>query len=126
MSEYVKKTLKELKESYKLDGTVETPAGPEKFGNGPGEELTGKQKEDFHTYIVKGLFACKRARPDIHLAITALLTRVRALTTSDWKKLVQVMKFLNGTQDDVLTLKVNDLHVVHWYVDASFAVHPNF
>ena len=86
MSEYVKKTLKEFKESYKLDGTAETPTAPDLFGNGPGEELTGKQKEDFHTYVVKGLFACKRARPDIHLAITALSTRVRAPTTSDWKK----------------------------------------
>ena len=36
------------------------------------------------------------------------------------------MKFLNGTQDDVLTLRVDDLRVVHWYVDASFAVHPDF
>ena len=42
------------------------------------------------------------------------------------KKLVRVLKFLNGTQDDLLTLKVNDLHVVRWYVDASFAVHPDF
>ena len=36
------------------------------------------------------------------------------------------MKFLNGTKDDVLTLKVNDLHVICWYMDASFAVHPDF
>ena len=76
--------------------------------------------------MAKGLFACKRARPDIHLAITALSTRVRSPTTDDWKKLVCVMKFLNGTKDDMLTLKVDDLHAICWYVDASFAVHPDF
>ena len=27
---------------------------------------------------------------------------------------------------DVLTLSVDDLHVLKWYVDASFAVHPDF
>ena len=67
----------------------------------------------------------QKGEADIHLAIMALSTRVRAPTTNDWKKLVRVMKFLNGTQDDVLTLRVNDLHVVRWYVDALFAVHPN-
>ena len=36
------------------------------------------------------------------------------------------MKYLNGTQDKVLTLKADDLHVIKWYVDASFAVHPDF
>ena len=126
MSDYIKKTLDEFKEDYKLDGTAETPAGSDLFNHGSGEELSGKQKSDFHTFVAKGLFACKRARPDIHLAITALSTRVRAPTTDDWKKLIRILKFLNGTKDDVLTLKVDDLHVMRWYVDASFAVHPDF
>ena len=112
MSEYVKKTLEEFKESYKLDGTADTPAAKDVFDIGPGEELVGKQKSNFHTFTAKGLFACKRARPDIHLPITAMSTRVRCSTTDDWKKLVRVMKFLNGTQDDVLTLRVDDLHVI--------------
>jgi hypothetical protein len=36
------------------------------------------------------------------------------------------MKYLNGTQDEVLFLSADDLHVIKWYVDASFAVHPDF
>ena len=36
------------------------------------------------------------------------------------------MKYLNGTQNMMLTLAANDLHVVKWYVDVSYAVHPNF
>ena len=36
------------------------------------------------------------------------------------------MKYINGTLDDVLTLKVDNLHTIKWYVDASFAVHPDF
>ena len=36
------------------------------------------------------------------------------------------MKYLNGTQDMMLTLAATDLHMVKWYVDVSYAVHPNF
>ncbi len=36
------------------------------------------------------------------------------------------MKYLNGTKKLCLTLKADNLRVVKWYVDASFALHPNF
>jgi hypothetical protein len=39
---------------------------------------------------------------------------------------MRVMKYLNGTRSEYLTLSVDDLRVVKWYVDASFAVHPDF
>jgi len=76
--------------------------------------------------VAKGLFVCRRARPDIHTTIAALCTRVRAPTQDDWCKLVRLLKYLNGTKADKLTLSADDLHVVKWYVDASFAVHPDF
>ena len=37
-----------------------------------------------------------------------------------------MMRYLNGTRADVLTLSVDDPHIIHWHVDASFAVHPDF
>ena len=36
------------------------------------------------------------------------------------------MKFLNGTKKRVLTLSADNLRVIKWYVDAAFAVHPDF
>lgn len=45
---------------------------------------------------------------------------------SDWKKLIQLLKFLNGTRDEVLTIGADNLRVIKWYVDAAFAVHPDF
>ena len=36
------------------------------------------------------------------------------------------MRYLNGTRSDKLTLAADDLHVIKHYVDASFAVHPDF
>ena len=36
------------------------------------------------------------------------------------------MKYLNGTSSLVLTLAADNLRVVRWYVDVSYAVHPDF
>jgi hypothetical protein len=52
--------------------------------------------------------------------------RVRDPNQADWEKQMRVMKYLNGTREENLTLSADDLRVVKWYVDASFAVHPDF
>jgi hypothetical protein len=39
---------------------------------------------------------------------------------------MRVMKYLNGTKEENLTLCADNLREVKWYVDASFAVHPDF
>lgn len=36
------------------------------------------------------------------------------------------MQYVKRTWKDVLTLSADSLNVVKWYVDASFAVHPDF
>ena len=113
MSEYIEQTIKEFREKgYKLDGTSETLAGNDLFSTGSGEILNGRLKDDFHTFVAKGLFAAKRARRDIQPTIAVLTTRVKEPTEGDWKKLIRLMKYLNGTSKMVLTLLVNDLHVV--------------
>jgi hypothetical protein len=105
---------------------AKTPAGDNLFNLGTGAKLDTKRSEIFHTIVVKGLFLCKRARPDIQQAILVLCTRVKDPNQADWEKLMRVMKYLNGTKNEYLTLSADDLRVVKWYVDASFAVHPDF
>jgi hypothetical protein len=90
------------------------------------KELPKLLGEVLHTIIAKGLFACKRARPDIHTAIAFLCTHVKHPTTEDWEKLLRLLKYsINGSQKDKLVLGAQDLSV-KWYVDASFAVHPDY
>ena len=55
-----------------------------------------------------------------------LSTRVKSPNESDWKKLIRLMEYLNGTKELILRLWADDLRVVKWYVDASFAVHPDY
>ena len=58
--------------------------------------------------------------------IALLCTRTKKPNVSDWNKLIRMMKYLNGMQDMKLTLSAENLRSIKWYVDASFAVHPEF
>jgi hypothetical protein len=106
--------------------TAPTPAADDLFSIDESSTLDTRRAEALHTFVAKGLFACKRARPDIHTATTFLCTRVKQPSENDWEKLLRMMNYLNGSREEVLFLSADDLHVVKWYVDASFAVHSDF
>lgn len=78
----------------------------------------------FRNATAKALYLCKRARPDIHTAVSFLTTRVRAPDQDDWKKLIRMMGYLKATRALGLTLRDKG-NGVTWWVDASFAVHPD-
>jgi len=80
----------------------------------------------FYTFVMKAMFLCKRGRPDIQPGIPFLVTRVRGPTEQDWAKLTRLLSFLKHTQDDVLTLGADNELSGEWWVDAAFAVHPDY
>ena len=65
----------------------------------------------------------KRARPDEEPGFGFLSTRVRNPTEQDMKKLIKILGHLKATIDDILTLEADDQGILHWHIDASFAVH---
>ncbi len=125
MIEYVKAMVNDFPVDLK-DETEKHACPPDLIKEGTGAKLDKDRHEAFHTFVAKGLFACKRARPDIHPAIAVLCTRVNSPTESDWGNLLHMMRFLNRTKEDKLILRADNLHILKWYVDASFAVHPDF
>ena len=50
--------------------------------------------------------------------------RTGNLNNGDWEKLVRLLKFLNLTKEDVLTIEASD-NPSTWYVDEPFAVHED-
>jgi hypothetical protein len=111
---------------FKNNESSATPATDDLFSEGTTDDLSKQQAETFHTFVAKCLFACKRARPDLHPTTAVLCTRVKKPNQDDWNKLIRMMKYCNGTREDKLILSADDLHVIKWYVDSSFAVHPDF
>jgi hypothetical protein len=125
MREYIKAMIDEF--PYEIgERTSPTPANDDLFTIKDSPNLDKIQSEELHTFVAKSLFACKRARPDLHTTTTFLCTRVKQPTQDDWTKLLRLMTYLNGSKDEVLFLSADDLHVIKWYVDASFAVHKDF
>jgi hypothetical protein len=89
------------------------------------KKLDPRAKDQFHSLVAKVLFATKRARPDTATSISFLTTRVREPDVEDWTKLVHLMKYLRGTRKLPLILSANGSGILKWWVDGSFAVHPN-
>ena len=49
----------------------------------------------------------------------------KAPDTDDYKKLARVICYLQATADMPLTLEAENLQIVKWWMDASFAVHSD-
>jgi hypothetical protein len=124
MLDYVRKLLAELPEDW--EGKALTPAANHLFTvDNNQQKVTEQQAQFFHTYVAKTLFLCKRARPDLQTTVAFLCTRVKSCDIDDYKKLKRMIQFIRATKDDYLTLSANSLHNVRWWVDASYAVHPD-
>ena len=44
----------------------------------------------------------------------------------DYKKLGRCLSYVQGTKELNLTLEANDISVIHWWINASFAVHADY
>jgi len=107
-----------------IDGITETPAGMNLFDiEDESAELNEDERKKFHTLVAKLLYIAKRVRPDVLLAVNFLTTRVQKPTEQDWKKLIRVLKYLNGTKEKGLTLRIGKTIFVQAYIDASFGTH---
>jgi Reverse transcriptase (RNA-dependent DNA polymerase) len=124
MNDYISDMLDDVPTDMR--GNAATPAAHHLFEvNQEATPLDETTSQMFHHNTAKLLFLSKRARPDIQTAVAFLTTRVKAPDVDDYKKLARVMKYLDGSQHLTMTLEADDLSVVKWWVDGSYAVHPD-
>jgi hypothetical protein len=89
------------------------------------EKLKQEKALEFHNLVANTFYSTKGARLDTCTAIAFLTTRVRAPNKDDWNNLVHLMRYIRGTRTMPLLLSANGSGIMMWWVDASFAVHPN-
>jgi hypothetical protein len=87
-------------------------------------KLQTSRAKEFHNIVAKTLYATKRSRPDTCTAVAYLTTRVREPDTDDWTKLAHMIKYLRVTKTLPLILSASSTGILKWWVDGSFAVHP--
>jgi len=113
MKDYIRDMIEEGERFIKKNDKVATPAQGDLFNEDQGRRLSEEDKATFHKIVAKGLFLAKRARPDIQPVISVLCTRVRNPGVHDWDKMVRMLRYLNGTVSDVLTVNAEKgLHCI--------------
>ena len=63
--------------------------------------------------MIKSLFICKRARPDLYTAISVLTTRVKS-QIKQIEKIDSIIKILQWKKEDKLIISMDDLHIIKW------------
>ena len=88
-----------------LGGYVSSPAAEHlREVNPDAEKLDEEKKQTFHTITARSLFSGERARPDLQPTVAFLCTRVTQPDVDDWRKLRRLLKFMQQTENDVLTI----------------------
>jgi hypothetical protein len=124
MIKYLKKIFVAFPED--ITSTAETPAAEHLFKVADEKNTTllpEEQAQAFHHTTAQLLFLAMRARPDIQTAVSFLTKRVRAPDEHDWGKLKRVLRYLKGTMHMKLTLSVDNMTTICWYIDASYGAH---
>lgn len=81
-----------------MNGTAPDPARSKLFTVHDNSPLLGVVQADFfNSMTARLLFAVKRVRPDIQVAVAYLCTRVWEPTKDDYLKLARVIRYLRNT-----------------------------
>jgi len=94
-----------------------------KIRDDPSIQLPEEQAQQFHHTVAQLLFVAMRARPDIQTSVSFLTKRVQKPDEDDWNKLKRVLRYLKGTKHMKLSLRVDNLNTICWWVDAAYGVH---
>ena len=124
------KYLKKVEDKYPkpIIGTEKSPDGKHLFQVRKDTDPQKRYLEEtkavkFHHVVAQLLFVSSRARHGIHTTISLLTSRVRKPDEDDWGKLVRCMKYLKGTNYMQITLTVDTMSVIKWWVDATHHTH---
>jgi hypothetical protein len=105
-----------------------TPAVEHLFqvqNEGKAEYLCEEMAYKFYHITAQLLFLSARARHDIQVAVDFLTTRVKKPHEDDWGELRRVLKYLKGTKYIKLTLSIDDMSKIIWWVDPYDSTHKD-
>ena len=126
MGGYTTNIVNDYEVFYKVK-EVTTPATQDLFHVGDeNKPLNEGEAKVFHTFVARLLYLCKRARPDIQLAVLYLCTRVKGPNVSDKRKLDRVIGFLKRTQNRKRRIcGSGDASRLKGYIDSAFSSHDD-
>ena len=125
MTDYLKEAIKES--CMDISKVSPTPATKKLFDvDERSPPLSGAEGEVFHRVAAKLLYVAIRVRMDLLLAVIFLCTQVSKCTVEDRLKLKRLLEYIKGTLHLTYTVGTDDMGKIQSWVDASYAVHPDF
>ena len=82
-----------------MEGIAKMPAANHLSLVNDGCATLEEEKAQLFHHLLAMLYLCKWARQDIQTAVAFLCTRVKSLSTDEYKELTIIMQYLCGTQD---------------------------
>ena len=79
----------------------------------------------FHHSVSQLPFMISQFRRDIKMVVSFLTTKVKIPYEDDWGKLKMVLKYPKGTKHMKLTLILDSLSIVYWWIDELYNTHEN-
>ena len=126
MIKYLHKLLTGFSEYDTLKKGVKTPAHKKLFeirDEKEEEYLSDEQAQEFYHVTAQLLFLYNHTRPYVQTAVAFLTTIFKKPGQDDWGKLWRVLAYLKHTKYMKLTITVDDLSIIRWWVDASDQTH---
>ena len=125
MDDYVKTMLNDA--PFSMDRKAATPAAAHlfKINTVNPKPLDQERKDLFVHLVMQGLYLSQHGCPDIRTAISFLCSRLKCPDEDDYKKLTRLIRYLRHTLHMCLVLRKDATDVVCWWIDASYAVHPD-
>ena len=124
MDKYIANVIDSFPEQ--ITGVSATPATDKLFAIRQDDRpLPEEQALHFHHVTAQLLYASMRVRRDRQTTVAFLTTRVKSPGEDDWGKLKRVLKYLNGTRHLHLTLSVDSLSSIKWYINGSHQIHDD-
>ena len=100
-----------------------TPACADLFDE-PTDKTPVMDFRKFLSIIMAAMYIARLVKPEMLLPLAYLATRAQNVTKSDVKKVSRALRYMKGSQDDVLVIRCEDL-TLRGHIDASFGSHPN-
>ena len=106
---------------------VTTPAKNDLMGRDEKSPKVSEERRNiFHSVVMLILYVALRTRRDLHPTSAVLSARVNDTTEEDYKKLRRMIRYIVGTIDEVCYVGADNLNTMITYIDASYAVYPDF
>ena len=115
--------VEELLSTTNTVGTAESPAGLGLFNvRNEARAIDPEDQKTFFSTVYQLLYLAKRIRFDILAPVSFLTTRVQQPDQDEYLKL---LKYINRTHHQKLTIQMDDSYKVEIAIDASYGVHPD-